>query len=78
MSDPGRMTPKAILDEILRLAPEERLEILEKVWDSIGPDDFPVPQWHLDALEEDERNPSPVAKESWEEFKSRLLREHRR
>lgn len=75
MSDPIRMTPKAILDEILRLPPEERLDILEKVWDSIGPGDVPVPQWHLDALEEDEKNPSPLAKETWDEFKSRLLRE---
>lgn len=78
MPDPIRMTPKALLDEILRLAPEERLAILEKVWDSIGPDDFPVPQWHIDALEEDEKNPSPLAQETWDEFKSRLRGEQSR
>jgi putative addiction module component (TIGR02574 family) len=43
------------------LSPEERIELAMDLWDSLKPDDVPVPQWHLDIirerLAEDERDP---------------------
>ncbi len=82
MSDTGRMTAKAIVEEILRLPPAERVHIIREVWDSVADryedlidgDLLPIPQWQLDLLEEDLRNPSPEPPMSWDELKERLLR----
>ena len=47
------MTPKALIEEILRLPVEERLRLVEDVWDSIAaePDAVPVPEWHRQELD---------------------------
>jgi len=47
------MTPNALLDEILRLPPDQRLKLVEDVWDSLAasPDEVGVPQWHRDELD---------------------------
>ena len=47
------MTKKALLSEILRLPPEERIELLGDAWDAITatPDDVPIPEWHVQELE---------------------------
>ncbi len=41
------MTPKALLDEILELPADQRLQLLEEVWDSLAasPDEVGVPLW---------------------------------
>jgi len=48
------MTPDTLRDEILRLPPEDRFELLSEVWDSIAadPDSVPVPEWHRTVLRE--------------------------
>ena len=76
---PGRspeiqgMTKEALLSEILRLPPEERIDLLEEAWDSIAasPDDVPIPDWHLAELETrlGESSPDFVP---WEEVRDRL------
>lgn len=69
------MTRKALLEEILRLPVEERLELLEQVWNSIAadPDKVPVPEWHLEELDRRlaESHPEHL---TWDEVKSRFLR----
>jgi putative addiction module component (TIGR02574 family) len=42
------MPPNTLLDEILRLPPDQRLQLVEDVWDSLAasPDDVRVPDWH--------------------------------
>ena len=47
------MTKQALLSEILRLPPEERIELLGDAWDAIAatPEDVPIPQWHVEELE---------------------------
>ena len=58
-----------------RLPPEERLELLELLWDSMGEGTFSPPEWHIRELERRraaaEANPS--AGIPWEEFKARWL-----
>jgi putative addiction module component (TIGR02574 family) len=68
------MTPKALLDEILRLPIEERLDLLEQVWDSIAadPSKVPVPEWHKEELERRLADPNPEHL-SWDEVKSRFF-----
>lgn len=49
----GCMTRQALLSEILRLPPEERIELLGDAWDAVAsdPEEVPVPEWHLRELE---------------------------
>ena len=66
------MTKEALLDEILRLAPEERLELLEAAWDvvSVDQESIPVPQWHRQVLAE---RPGSTGEEvPWDRVRERL------
>ncbi|MDX1428715.1 MAG: addiction module protein [Rhodothermales bacterium] len=69
------MTPDALRDEILRLSPEARFELLADVWDSIAahPDAVPIPDWHRDVLADRIAEPDPN-RVPWAEAK-RSLRE---
>ncbi|HSH75862.1 MAG TPA: addiction module protein [Longimicrobiales bacterium] len=67
------MTKEALLAAILRLPPEERIELLGDAWDAIAatPDDVPVPERHLDVLRERAEKPNPQFV-SWSEVRERL------
>ena len=67
------MTREALLAEILRLSPEERIELLGDAWDATAasPSDVPVPAWHLEVLEKRLAEPEPEYV-SWEEIRERL------
>lgn len=69
------MTKEALLAEILRLPPEERIELLGDAWDAIAasPEDVPVPEWHVEVLEERLAEEDPIYV-SWEELRERLKR----
>jgi len=69
------MTPKALLDEILRLPVEERLDLLAQVWDSVAadPSRVPVPEWHKEELDRRLADPNPE-RLSWDDVQSRFLR----
>jgi putative addiction module component (TIGR02574 family) len=69
------MTPKALRDEILRLPPEERLRLVEDIWDSLAADagQIPVPDWHRRELDRRAAHPSPQHITS-EELHARLNR----
>ena len=70
------MIDESLMEQIVRLEPTERLELIEAVWDSLSPDDVPVTKAEralLDArLADMESNPD--AQSSWADVKSRLER----
>jgi len=68
------MTPKKLLDEILKLPPSERLELVEEVWDSLAasPESVPVPEWHKTELDRILDHPSPEPPATWDEVQNRL------
>ena len=70
----NRMTPKALLDQILKLPPEERLQLIEDVWDSLAAssDSVPVPEWHKAELDRLLDHPSPEPSLTWEEVQAKL------
>jgi putative addiction module component (TIGR02574 family) len=70
------MSSSALLDQILRLPPEQRLKLVEDIWDSLAasPDDVPVPQWHLDELDRRLADPAERASTSWDEVREQLKR----
>ena len=67
------MTKQALLAEILRLPPAERIVLLGEAWDSIAarPEDVPVPEWHIEELERRMANPDPQFL-TWDEVRTRL------
>lgn len=68
------MTRAALLNEILDLPADERLQLVEKIWDSlaVSADSIPVPDWHKDELDRRLDDPSERATESWEGVQARL------
>jgi putative addiction module component (TIGR02574 family) len=69
------MTKQALIAEILRLGPEERIDLLNDAWDAIAakPEDVPVPEWHLRVLEGRLADPNPKYV-AWDELRDRLER----
>lgn len=67
------MTKQALLSEILRLPPEERIELLGEAWDAIAasPEDVPIPEWHVQELERRLADADPRLL-PWEEVRDRL------
>jgi putative addiction module component (TIGR02574 family) len=72
---------KAILDELMQLSPAERLDIAEKLWESVDPDDPNIVEDAAALSEEQmqeirkriaehERDPSSAI--PWEEVRARL------
>ena len=61
-------------DDIVRLSPQERIELIGELWDSIGERDVPLPpaeaaelRRRLESFDEDERQAV-----GWETFKDQL------
>jgi putative addiction module component (TIGR02574 family) len=70
------MIHESLIEQIVRLKPTERLELIEAVWDSLSADDLPLTDAErvlLDArLADIEANPRDQS--SWADVKSRLER----
>jgi putative addiction module component (TIGR02574 family) len=67
------MAKRALLAELLRLSPNERIDFLGDAWDAIAatPEDVAVPEWHVRELERRLTDPQPQYV-SWEEVRRRL------
>ena len=70
------MTPNALLDEILRLPPDQRLKLVEDVWDSLAatPEQVGVPEWHREELDRRLADPTEKTTLSWQDVQARLRR----
>ena len=68
------MTRPALVDEILDLPAEDRLQLVEKIWDSlaVSAESIPVPDWHKSELDDRLNDPSEKATSSWEEVQASL------
>jgi len=65
------MSPDTLRDQIMQLAPAERLQLVEDIWDSLtaSPSDIPVPDWHREKLERRLSDPNEQATLSWDEVR---------
>ena len=67
-----------LFEDILQLSIDERLDLVEKIWDSITDSDDPLPLTNAQRAELDRRlqahaqNPDEV--ETWNEVKSKIQR----
>ncbi len=74
------MRSAALLEEAEKLPLEERLELVEALWDSIAADAdvdrLPVPHWHIEELDRRiaDFDVDPEEGSSWEEVRARLER----
>lgn len=68
------MSRSALLSEILDLPPEDRLQLVERIWDSLAAsaERVPVPDWHQAELDDRLGDPDEQATVSWEEVQTRL------
>ncbi len=55
------MTRNALRNEIMRLSPDERLQLVEEIWDSLAaePSQVPIPEWHRKELDRRLAEPAP-------------------
>lgn len=62
-------------EEIFELSPEARLHLIESLWDSLSPDEVPIPEEHrqliAQGLEDHRRNPDQSV--SWKELEGELF-----
>ena len=68
------MNRPALLAEILDLPSDERLRLVEEIWDSLAASvsELPVPDWHREELDRRLADPSERATISIDELKARL------
>jgi putative addiction module component (TIGR02574 family) len=68
------MSRLALLSEILDLPAEDRLQLVERIWDSLAASaqSVPVPEWHQAELDHRLGDPDEQATVSWQEVQARL------
>lgn len=66
------MTRDDLLAQIRRLPVDERLELIEQVWDEISPGELPIPDWHREELDSILDDPNDVPNIPWEKARKRL------
>ena len=64
--------PAATLDDLLKLPPDQRLDLIEALWNSLDAKDVPMPDWHKDIIDEREANEETDLGDTWEVVKARL------
>ncbi len=70
------MSVEALMPTLERLSVSERLDLIERIWDtlpeSVEPSD--VPDWHIEILKERlaEAEANPGEGITWEEFKAKM------
>jgi putative addiction module component (TIGR02574 family) len=73
------MSARPILDEILRLPADERLQLVEDIWASLAasPEGVPIPEWHRELLDDRLADPTEQATRSWDDVKANARRPRR-
>lgn len=69
------MTRTLTKDEIFELPLEERLLLIERLWDSIDPEQLPLPDSHRRALDQSlaDYRRDPEEGSSWSEVRAELF-----
>ena len=66
-----------LLEQILELPADQRLQLVEEIWDSLAQStaEVALPEWHRTELDRRLADPSESATESWDSVRQRLIRE---
>jgi putative addiction module component (TIGR02574 family) len=70
------MASHPILEEVLRLPPDERIQLIEDAWESLAasPETVPVPGWHRELLDDRLADPTEIGTRTWDEVKTNARR----
>jgi putative addiction module component (TIGR02574 family) len=70
------MASHPILDDVLRLPPDERIQLIEDAWESLAasPESVPVPDWHRELLDDRLADPTETGTRTWEDVKAKARR----
>jgi hypothetical protein len=62
-----------------QLTKAQQIEYVQQLWDLIitTPDELPVPEWHLEIVQERSASQNPASLSVWGEVKQRLLNTYR-
>ncbi|UBF25980.1 addiction module protein [Kovacikia minuta CCNUW1] len=62
-----------------QLTKTQQIDYVQRLWDLIvtTPDELPVPEWHLEIIEERSASQSAASFSVWGEVKQRLLNKYR-
>jgi putative addiction module component (TIGR02574 family) len=68
------MVATPLLKQILDLPADQRLQLVEDIWDSLAQSEasVPVPEWHREELDRRLADPAENATESWDTVRQRL------
>lgn len=68
------MAVTPLLKQILDLPAEQRLQLVEDIWDSLAQSEasVPVPEWHRQELDRRLADPAEETTESWDAVQQRL------
>lgn len=68
------MSPDDLLAQILQLPPDQRLQLVEQIWESLATSaaGVPVPGWHREELDRRLADASEQATLSWDEVQQQL------
>ena len=68
------MASTPLFKQILELPADQRLQLVEDIWDSLAQSeaDVPVPDWHRAELDHRLADPREDATVSWDEVQQRL------
>ncbi len=59
--------------DLVKLPADEKLALIEALWDSLDVIEVPMPDWHHDVLNAREASETTDEGDSWEAVKARLL-----
>jgi putative addiction module component (TIGR02574 family) len=62
----------ADLAELLQLSPEQKLDLIEALWDSLSPENVPTPDWHRELLAERRANEDADLGDTWDVVRARI------
>jgi putative addiction module component (TIGR02574 family) len=62
----------AQLTALLQLSPDQKLDLIEALWDSLSPDTVPMPDWHREVLDTREAHEEADLGDTWDVVKARL------
>lgn len=73
------MSAHPILEEILRLPPDQWLRLAEDIWESLAasPTGVPMPEWHREVLDERLADPREEVGRTWDDVQANARRARR-
>lgn len=63
-----------VVEQAMRMSVEEKLQLIATLWDSMTPEDIPIPDWQRQELERriEAQQQDPQPGQTWEDVKREI------